>query len=180
MNTYRLFSIVCYDESDTTDFKKIFSHIVDNNLNYIYIKHDKDENKIHYHIAIYTKQATTIKKISNLLDIKENYISIKDDYGKRYTLKNTIGYFLHYNNNDKHNYEVQDLFSNDYDLVNKYYDLLTGGKNETNSLKEILQFINYNKVKSISSVLDYCIDNDLLKTFKKYSYILNQIVKENY
>ena len=112
METYRLFSFVCYENSDNLQFDKVMENIENSGYTYFLIKHDKDENKIHYHFAIYTKIPHSIKQISKDLDIEENYIRIKDDFGDRYTLKKTIGYFLHYNNKDKYNYSYDSIISN--------------------------------------------------------------------
>lgn len=175
--TYRIFSIVAYDESDNLSYSDIFNSILLNKFKYIIIKHkpESNEKKEHYHIALYFDKPTTIKVVSNKLDIPSNYIEVLTENKQRYTLKKTIGYFLHYNNNDKINYNVNDIITNIQDVVNKYYDILTGGSNESNELKEIIAFATDNFV-NIKDVLMFCIDNNYLKTFKKYSYILNQIV----
>lgn len=43
--TYRIFSIVAYDDSDTLEFGDILSTIKLNNFKYIYIKHNKDKKR---------------------------------------------------------------------------------------------------------------------------------------
>lgn len=175
--TYRIFSIIAYDTSDNLSYSNIYNNILLNKFKYIIIKHypEDHDKKEHYHIALYFDKPTTIKVVSNKLNIKENYIEVLNDLNQRYTLKKTIGYFLHYNNNDKINYSLNDINTNIQDVVNKYYDILTGGSNESNELKEIIAFATDNFV-NIKDVLLFCIDNNYLKTFKKYSYILNQIV----
>lgn len=175
--TYRIFSIVAYDLSDNLSYTDIFNNILLNKFKYIIIKHqpETNEKKVHYHIALYFDKPTTIKVVSNKLNIKENYIEVLNDMKQRYTLKKTIGYFLHYNNDDKINYNLNDINTNIPDVVKKYYDILTGGSNESNELKEIIAFSTDNFV-NIKDVLLFCIDNGYLKTFKKYSYILNHIV----
>lgn len=177
MKTYRIFSIVAYQDSENLDYNTIFSTLNKLNFTYFTIKHDNDENKIHYHIAIYTMTPTTISVIAKKLNISENFIKIQDDSGKRYTLKKTIGYLIHYNNKDKYNYKIEDITTNNKDLVLKYYDLLCGGNSETQELKEILLFLENNKC-NCKDLLSYCIENNFLKTFHKYSYYLNQVVKE--
>lgn len=178
-NTYRIFSIVCYDNSDTLCFQDIIEKVYFNKFDYFYIKHDKDKNKPHYHLAIYMPIAHTITYIANKLGITNTQINVKDDRGVRYTLKSTIKYFLHYGIKEKEPYSIDEIISNRQDTCNKYYDILTGGKNEKQELKEIMLFIEMNKITLISQVLQFCVENEYLKTFKKYSYILNQIVKEN-
>lgn len=177
--TYRIFSIVAYDKSENLSYSSVFSSLKNITCTYFIIKHDFDNVDIHYHIALYFEKPTTINYISKKLNIPVNYIKIQDDFGKRYTLKNTIGYLIHYNSKDKHIYDINSLLTNNQDIVNKYYDLLTGGSSETQNLKEILLFLQNNNTANCKDLLSFCIENDLLKTFKKYSYFLNQIIKEN-
>lgn len=177
--TYRIFSLVAYDTSETMAFNDIYIKLNSLNCTYFIIKHDKDNSDIHYHIALYFKNPTTISVVASKLCISANYIKIQDNFGKRYTLKNTIGYLIHYNNKEKYNYKIDNIITNDSDLVNKYYDLLTGGNSEAQTLKEILLFIDNNPYANNKDLLAFCIDNDLLKTFRKYAYYLNQIIKEN-
>ena len=177
INTYRIFSIVCYPDSSNLSYNSVSSLLFKTNLSYFIIFHDKDENKPHYHISIYSKKPTTLSVISKKLNVPENYIKVHDDFGKRYTLKNTIGYLIHYNSTDKYNYDINSVITDNIDLLNKYYDVLTGGSSEQNDLKDILLFIE-NNICSSKDLLKYCIENNYLKTFKKYSYYLNQVIKE--
>lgn len=179
MKTYRIFSIVSYDDSENLDYKVLYPLISKLPYTYFIITHDHDTSKLHYHIVLYCTKPTTISVISKKLNIPENYIKIQDDTGNRYTLKKTIGYLIHYNNKEKYNYKISDIITNNSDLVNKYYDLLSGGNGETQELKEILLFLDNNSSSNCKDLLNFCIDNNLLKTFRKYSYYLNQIIKEN-
>lgn len=176
--TYRIFSIIAYDDSDTLEFGDILSNIKLNNYSYIYIKHNKDNKKTHYHIALYFSTPKTIEFVANKLLIGNNNINVTDDNNKRYTLKNTVKYFLHYDMKNKHNYSYDEIKTNIPDTVEKYYNIITGNNTESSQLNEIMQFIEINHILKISSVINYCIDNNLLKTFKKYSYILNQVIIE--
>lgn len=175
--TFRIFSLVCYDDSIDLAFTDILTLCNKHNLTYAYIKHkaEETEKKDHYHFMIYYEKPTTIKKVSETLMLNENYLKVLDDYGQRYTLKKTIGYFLHYNNKDKITYNIEDIVSNNVDMINKYYNILTGGKNENNDLQEILTFVEDNH-PTTKTLLEFCIENNLLKTFKKYSYILHNII----
>lgn len=175
--TFRLFSIVAYEDSENMSFNNIYTNIIKSNLKYFYILHDKDENKKHYHILIYYEKPTTIKHVAKQLEIEENYIRIKDETGSRYTLKKTIGYFLHYNNKDKYNYSIEDFSTNCIDMLEKYYNILTGGSNERNELSEIIIFIEDNR-PTLKSVLRFCIENNYFKTYKKYSYSIIQMIRE--
>lgn len=179
--TFRIFSLVCYDDSVDLCFNDILTLCTKNNLKYAYIQHlaEGDTKKDHYHFMIYYEKPTTLKKVSETLKLNENYLKVLDDYGQRYTLKKTIGYFIHYNNKEKINYNIKDIVTNCEDLVKKYYDILTGGRDEKSELKEIIAFINDNNA-SISDTLSFCIECDYLRTFKKYSYVLTTLCKYHY
>lgn len=179
--TFRIFSIVLYDDSSNLCFDNILQKSIKNNFVYFYIKHNKesDDLKDHIHFTIYFEKPTTISYISKSLDIPQNYINVLDESKKRYTLKKTIGYLIHYNNNDKIQYNKSDIITNREDIVNKYYDILTGGNNEKNELKEIIAFITDNNA-NLTDVLNFCIECDYLKTLKKYSYILCNISRYHY
>lgn len=176
--TFRIFSIVFYEEQ----FDDISKNIVDYDFKYILIHHlaETEDKKNHYHLVIYSDMPTTITKISNALCILPNMINVKDERGQRYTMKKTIGYLLHYNNKEKLNYCLDDIDTNIRDMVVKYYNLLTGGKCEINSLKELSIFIQDNRITKMSHVLEFCIDNDCIDILKKYQYVISILLKENY
>lgn len=187
--TYRIFSIVAYNDSETLDFNNILNRLLELNYKFFYICHDKDllnnqdnvsreTKKLHYHIAVYFDKPTTIKKVATELNIDETKVNVKDDKGKRYILKNTIGYFLHYKMNDKFNYDIKDIYGNCEDLVMKYYDILSDNDNDKRDLKSILAFIEDNKIDNIKDLLMYCIDNNCVNTLKKYQYLFSILIKE--
>lgn len=179
--TYRIFSITLYDFSDTLNFNDILLRVSSHKLKYFYIKHtaEKEELKDHYHLVIYFDIPTTLKNVSNLLEINENSIKIMDETGKRYTLKKSVGYLLHFNNSEKIQYKFEDIKTNIYDTIKKYYDILVIPNSEKKELAEILAFIEDNHIKTTYALVYWCIENDYLKTLKKYNYLLKNIVYEN-
>lgn len=179
--TFRIFSIVLYDDSSNLSFEDIFEKCVKNDYIYFYIKHNKetDDLKDHIHLTLYFEKPTTLSIVSKSLNIPLNCINVLDEQKKRYTLKKTIGYLIHYNNKDKIQYNKSEIITNREDIVNKYYDILTGGNSEKNELKEIMAFITDNNA-NISDTLNFCIECDYLKTFKKYSYVLSTICRYHY
>lgn len=174
LKTYRLFSIICYDDSDNLNFYSIISKLSKSNYSYFAIKHDNDNVKTHYHIAIYSRSACYINTISKFLDVPSNYISISDDTGSRYTLKKTIGYLLHYNNKEKYNYSYEDITTNDSELLGKYYNLLTG--NNVSNFSEIYSFIKDTDNVNLFDVTEFCIINNYLSDLKKYQYLIIQLI----
>lgn len=179
--TYRIFSCTLYDNSDTLNFNDIIVRVYSNKLKYFYIKHqaESEQKKDHYHLVLYFDKPTTLKNVSNILGISENDISFQDNTGKRYTLKKSVGYLLHYNNNDKIQYELKDIVTNIPDTINKYYNILVTPNCEKKELADILAFIEDNNVKTTYALVYWCIENDYLKTLKKYNYLLKNIVYEN-
>lgn len=179
--TYRIFSCTLYDVSDTLCFNDIIIRVNNHKLKYFYIRHnaEQEEKKDHYHLVLYFEKPTTLKNVSNLLEIDENKIKIMDDTGKRYTLKKSVGYLLHFNNSEKTHYNFEDIKTNIYDTIKKYYDILVTPNSEKKELAEILAFIEDNNIKTTYALVYWCIENDYLKTLKKYNYLLKNIVYEN-
>lgn len=175
--TFRIFSLVCYDNN----FNTIYNNTLSKNYTYFYIKHTKEEEtkKVHYHLVIYTAMPTTISKIANDLNISNNDINVFNDKNERYTLKGTIGYLLHYKmENKKYHYDLTDIITNNQELVNKYYNIVTDNNNTSRQFKELLCFIEDNNITSLKELTLYCISFGCLDILKKYQYILVNILKE--
>lgn len=175
-DTYRLFSLVCYENN----FHDIYKRVLTNNLQYFYIYHYKEteEKKDHYHLVIYCPKATSISKIARLLDIKEHDINVKNDLGVRYTLKQTIGYLIHYKMENKKQYALENIVSNNQELVNKYYNIITDNNNTSRQFNQLLAFIEDNHITSLKELTLYCINEGCLDLLKKYQYILVNILNE--
>lgn len=177
-DTYRIFSCVVYEENE--QFYRVLQNTLKNNLDYIYILHDRDDVNPHYHFVIYTKIATTISKISKLLDLPCNYINtynMENNIKKRYTMKQTISYLIHYKMQDKYNYPFEDVKTNIYPMCQKYYNILTNNKEDNREINEIIAFIDDNDIRSLKEVIHFCLENNYTNTLKKYQYILIQYIR---
>lgn len=176
-DTFRLFSLVLYENN----FNDIFKNVLTNNLTYFYIFHqaEEDNKKNHFHLVIYTPRATSISKIARLLGVECNDINIKNESGTRYTLKQTIGYLLHYKmENKKFHYELDKLINNNQELVNKYYNIISDNNNTSRQFNDLICFIEDNHITSLKELTMYCINNGCLDILKKYQYILVNILNE--
>lgn len=175
--TFRIFSLVCYDNN----FNDIFKNVLQKDYTYFYIKHLKEEEtkKDHTHLVIYCSKATTISKIATDLNISNNDINVLNDKGERYTLKGTIGYLLHYKmENKKQHYELEEIVTNNQELVNKYYNIISDNNNTNRQFKEIISFIEDNNITSLKELSLFCISTGCLDLLKKYQYLLCNILKE--
>ena len=175
-NNYRIFSIVLYDEN----FLDVFTKVLENDYSYFYIYHDKDKladntlKKPHYHLIIYHKNATTKQKVLDTLNIDNNFCNVgKFENGKitPYTLKNSVGYLLHYNMKDKHNYSYDEIISNMQETVLKYYNILSCNDGSKRQFKELIAFIEDNRV-NIRDVVNWCIDNNCLDLLKNSNLLI--------
>lgn len=175
--TFRIFSLVLYD----TNFNDAFKYTLQYNYTYFYIKHlkEEEEKKDHYHLVIYSPKPTTLQKIADTLNISINDISVIDKQGNRYTLKQTIGYLLHYKMESKKvHYELDQIITNNQELVNKYYNIISDNNNTSRQFKELLSFIEDNNITSLKDLTLYCISMGCLDLLKKYQYILVNILNE--
>ena len=177
MKTYRIFSLVLYDNN----FNEIYDNVIKNNYNYFYIKHkpEEEDKKEHYHLIIYTEIPTTISKIAKSIQLEENYINVTNDTGQRYTLKNTIGYLIHYNIEDKIHYELEDIKTNVPLLVKKYYSILTNTNNDQRDFLEMLAFIEDNEITAFKDLAYFSLSINALDILKKYQYIFINIIRDN-
>lgn len=81
-----------------------------------YIHHDPDEDlgHEHYHFYIHLKQPTTIKALSEKLNIPPNFI----EWVRRKTW--LIQYFVHKNSDNKIKYADSDIVTNNFQYIDKF------------------------------------------------------------
>lgn len=128
-----------------------------------YIRHDKDlddEGKLkkpHYHIVLNRKDACTISSLSKRNNVEEHMIEpIKKSFN------GALKYLIHYNCNDKYEYEVEDVKFNDLTLERKFLDLVN---------KEIPEV---EKVMSIQDFIESCNDYIDIGVLGRYVQKINQ------
>lgn len=121
--------------SDLNQSQEIISALPDFDT-WAYIKHvpDDENGSVHYHFYIHLKQPSTIKNISEKLDLKQNMIE-----WVRVKTK-LIQYLIHKNNPDKHQYSENEIITNNREYIHNFIDPPLNSSNifkEFNSLSDV-------------------------------------------
>lgn len=128
--------------------------------------------KDHWHVLLRFKQAVWSSAICKELGIEHNYI---EDV-KRFD--NAIQYLIHYNDNDKAQYDVDEVFGN---LQSKLKESINKvEKSESEKVRELLQYIrNYNGYITITDFAAYCAENGYWSEFRRSGAIFCKIIEEH-
>lgn len=140
--------------------------------------HDKDiaedgtKKKEHWHVVLRFKQAVWSSAICKELGIEHNYI---EDV-KRFD--NAIQYLIHYNDTDKAQYSVNEVFGN---LKTKLIESINKvEKSEGEKVVELIEFIrNYDGRLSITDFASYCAMNGYWAEFRRSGSIFVKIIEEH-
>lgn len=163
--------IILYDEEE---FNRLKGLIEKDNYEYATAIHDKDINektgeliKPHRHMQIYGKVQKSIKSWAKYLDKKENEIEIIK------FKKQAIQYLIHYNEKNKYHYE-KDIIETNINID----DIFKTKSDETNELKELIEYINQKGIIKFKDLLEYAIENNIWSTYRRNYTILKDYIFE--
>lgn len=148
--------------------------IIQEKFDYAMILHDKDtlENgelkKPHYHVVIHFKNARYKKAIAKYLGIEENYITGCD-------LKAQLRYLVHYDNEDKYQYDLEEVEGTLKKLFLNYIEV--NKKNMSIEIKDIIKGIEENKIITIKDLMLWGCDNGYIDIILKNSYIFSKMLE---
>lgn len=164
MKRVRTIGIVLWPEDKT--HLLALDYIKHNFENYIYILHDKDfdENgvikKEHYHVILRFNNQRNITTIAKKLGIGENnFYEIK-------SLTGQLRYLIHYDDDDKYQYDVSDVKGTLY-MLSKFKQSLKSSQDELSEVSLIYEFIEINKINDLHLLLDYVLENNLYSSFRR-------------
>lgn len=163
-------SLVCWEESLPSTIEDIIQeYLYKGNVNYYaYIKHDKDDKKIHYHVVIGFFEPTTKEQVSKKFGIKSNQVQPLSN------LNGNIFYMTHFGIPDKYKYDIHDIVSYNVDVANIFARGLQSDLSVSASLKQIIQYKRFNRSNNYD-LLIYCIDNGFMEIYRKYYQIIKDI-----
>lgn len=172
------------DEGHCVALEKIKS-----SYDYAAILHDKDTwtyedekknpehiagrfKKKHWHIVLRFNQAVWSSAICKDLGIEHNYI----ENVKRFD--NALQYLIHYNDTDKTQYSVEDVFGN---MRSKLIESINKvEKSEGEKVAELIEFIkNYDGRLSVTDFASYCAMNGYWSEFRRSGAIFCKIIDEH-
>lgn len=152
---------------------------------YALILHDKDYytedteehckgeiKKQHWHVVLRFNQAVWSSAICKELQIEEKFI----ENVKRFD--NAIQYLIHYNDNDKYQYSVDEVSGN---LKTKLVESINKTeKSEGEKVIELIDYIeNYNGKISIKTFASYCASQGYWSEFRRSASIFIKIIDEH-
>ena len=149
---------------------------------YAIVLHDRDYftdgdnagelKKEHWHVVLRFNQAVWSSAICKELGIEENYI----ENVKRFD--NAIQYLIHYNDNDKAQYSVDDVSGN---LKQKLVESINKvEKSEGEKVCELISYIESNSKKiSIKEFATFCAQQGYWSEFRRSATIFIKIIEEH-
>ena len=167
--SYRCFMITLWEKSDSYDTEEVIQHIIDLNYEYAYILHDKDDAKNHYHIIIYLgrEQKKTLNTIFKEIDIPN-----KQDIEIMPSLKNALQYLIHYNNDNKYHYSIDEVVGSLKDKLHQYINT----NDESLVVNNILNFIKENPEVELYRLAQECYLNGWWSTYRRNYTIIKDLL----
>lgn len=140
--------------------------------------HDKDIaddgilKKPHYHIVLRFSQAVWNTAICKELNISQNYIENVNRFD------NALQYLIHYNDSQKHQYSLNDVFGN---LKKKLVESINKvEKSECEKVFELIEYINNCDYKiTANHFSSYCAINGYWAEFRRSASIFFKIIDEH-
>lgn len=171
----RVHSLLLYPDNDT---HMAALNIIEKSYDYAYILHDmdKEENgekkKPHIHVLLRFGQAVWNTAICKELGIEERWIE------KPRSFDNALLYLIHYNDADKHQYNVGDVRGN---LAKRLIEKMNAQeKTEGEKVCELIQFIReFDGYLSVTLFAEYCAANGYWSEFRRSGAIFVNIIKEH-
>lgn len=128
--------------------------------------------KEHWHVVVRCQQARWASAICKELGIEQNYI---EDVNK---FDNALQYLIHYNDKDKAQYTVDEVFGN---MRTKLVDSINKvEKSEGEKVVELLNFISEFEGKlSVTQFAKHCAENGYWAEFRRSGAIMCKIIDEH-
>lgn len=171
----RNFKAVLYPDEDITH-KSALDFIIEN-YSYAYVVHDKDLNidtneikKSHTHVVFCFQNARSSSSVSKELGIACNYLK------PCYNLENDLKYLIHFNNNEKYQYGIEEVFGN---LKEKLELSLSSCIDENQKVKELIDLIDDNHIVSVKEFSKHVYSLGYWDIFRRSSSIFISIINEN-
>lgn len=168
--------LVLYPQEDITH-KNALDYI-QKHFSYAYIIHDRDVDergefkKSHCHVIIKFNNYRWKKSISEELKIEINYLQ------KCINLKSSLLYLIHFENDDKTNYNLNEVHG-DLKVKLEYY-LKDKNINESEKVLFLLDFIkNYEYNLSLNDFIVFCCHQNMYDVYRRSAYSFNKIIEEH-
>lgn len=169
----RKFCMLLYPKEDKTHKKAI--EFIKLNYDYALIEHnqDLDDNgnvkKAHTHVVVSFPNAKWNTAISEELGITENYIE------KCRSFDNALEYLIHYNDDTKHQYDIEEVQGNLKAQLKKV--MLNDGKDENQKAYELIDYIeNFEGYIGLADFFKWTCEQGYYDVARRSSYILIRLI----
>lgn len=146
----------------------------------IWIKHDKDLDdegnvkKPHYHFVIQLKNACTLSSMAKRLEMNENML----EYVKN--VNSSLKYLIHFKDDNKYNYDKEDVQSNSEKLKRRFLDLVSKDTPETDKMVGIYEFIQSQRDYIDPNILfKYAVKNNIWDAYRRNYAIIKDLVNNH-
>lgn len=170
---------VLYPDAQDYNCSCVLQEIQSYFTDYAYILHDKDKNqdgtlkKAHIHWIGIKKTETgresyiTVDTVASVLGIAQNYIE------RAKSLKSSIRYLIHADDDDKEPYDLQDIVSNI--SVVKYF------KEYREAVKscKISEYIIHSQATEVTQIIPWVFEMGLYSEFRRGYAIWHTLIREN-
>lgn len=156
----RCYALILYKDSIDYDYNKVIEYIEQNVSKYAYIEHkpEKEETKAHTHVLLYFNNKKYLSSLSNELGVSANYIQTAQ-------LKPYLKYLIHYDNDDKIQYTLNDVCG---PLRFELEELITDKSSECEDFVLLYDYIvTYDGILSFTTFTKYAIKNNMYSTYRR-------------
>lgn len=180
MKDKRNYNYLCVIYEDDENFENQMDHLL-YEKEVIYIRHDQDVTeegelkKPHYHFVIKLKTACTLSALARRVGVSENMVE-----PVKKSLNASLKYLIHYKDDNKYNYDLNEVKSNSEKLLKRFRELVldeTPGGEHAMSIQEYIESI-HDFVK-MSQIGAYANKNGIWNYFIRYYSYIRDIVKEH-
>lgn len=176
---YYNFTLVIYEDDE--NFKEQMESIKQTQES-IWIRHDQDVNeetgelkKPHYHVVMKLKVNCTISALSKKLGIQENMIE-----PVKKSLNGCLKYLIHYGDDNKYNYDPNEVQSNSDKLKRRFLDLVNKDTPEEEKMISIYEFIQSQKDYIDANILfKYAVKNNIWDAYRRNYSIIKDLVNNH-
>lgn len=167
----RCFACILYEDTEIYNIKDVLDYVSSHFEKYAYIKHqpEEDEKKEHYHLLMYFPNKRWKSSLAKELGVPMNYF-------QKVQFKPYLKYLIHYDNEEKKQYSVDDVKGT---LKDTLIDLLSFNKEE-NQFGEILLYIQSTfKPITWTDLTYFCISNNFYSCYRRNVNALRLLIDEH-
>lgn len=159
------YDTVVYD--GVFDLQKSLNNLLEKDMHYVGILHDKDKEDDHFHFIIRSEKDYAFAFVKDLFVTETNVFTmyVKD-------LKKAFQYLIHKNHKNKHQYDESEMFSDDLKKWDVY--LREGFVFEDNFIKDLLTDDSEFSLQRMAQKYG----RDFIKNYRTYREFRNEVLSE--